>query len=240
MIRPIHVLPLLALLAATACSGPGVVRDVFNRNGEVIALSGGSAGAANACVTCHGLKGEGDGNRSPRIAGLDRGYIARQLGFYADGQRINARMVAVAKALTGEERQLVAAYYAALPAMRACPAPTGPAPAGRASVLSRLGDPSRGIAACAACHGAAGEGNAGNPPLAGQPAPYLDRQMQEWRDGNRYGDPLGVMTRIGKALTPAESAALTAYAARLPGDARYSALPEGCPPARRASPRSGA
>ena len=235
MIVPFRLLSATVFLAVTACSGPAVVKDAFNRDGEVIALSGGSAGAAHACVACHGLKGEGDGNLAPRLAGLDRGYIARQLGFYADGQRIDARMVAVAKALTGEERQLVAAYYAALPARRAClTAPVS------ASLLYSQGDASRGVAACAACHGARGEGNAGNPPLAGQPALYLDRQMAEWRDGNRYGDPLGVMTRIAKTLTPAESAALTAYASRLPGDPRYSAPPEVCPPAHRASPRNGA
>lgn len=227
--------PLIALLALGACSGPTNVRDAFNRDGEIIALSGGSAGARNACVTCHGLDGQGDGNRSPRLAGLDQGYIARQLGFYADGQRINARMVAVAKALTGDERQEVAAYYARQPMRRTC----GTAPAGPPEIFVR-GDPARDIASCASCHGTRGEGSAGNPPLAGQPAPYLQQQMTDWRKGDRYGDPAGVMTRVAKALTPAESAALTAYASRLPGDPRYSEPPEGCPPARRASPRSGA
>lgn len=235
MIVSLRLLSATAFLAVPACSGPTGVEDAFNRDGEVIALSGGSAGAANACVSCHGLKGEGDGNLSPRLAGLNRGYIARQLGSYADGQRINPRMVAVAKALTGEERQLVAGYYAALSAVQACPSPIVPAP-----VLYSRGNESRGIPACTACHGAQGEGNAGNPPLAGQPAHYLEKQMVDWRAGNRYGDPQGAMTRIAKALTPAESAALTAYASRLPGAARYSAPPGECPPARRASPKSGA
>ena len=45
----------------------------------------------------------------------------------------------------------------------------------------------------------------------------------------------GVMTRIAKALTPAEAAALSAYAARLPGGPGYSGSPAACPPARRAS-----
>ena len=225
----------LAFLLAAGCAGPDEVNDAFSRDGEVIALSGGSGGARNACVTCHGLKGEGDGHRAPRLAGLDPGYLSRQIGFYADGQRINPQMVAVAKALTPAEREKVAAYYAGLVPTRACPA--APAPIG---TLYRSGDAARGIASCASCHGAAGEGNAGNPPLAGQPAPYLERQLAEWREGNRYGDPLGVMTRIAKALTPAESAALSGYAARLPGGRGYSESPGGCPPARRASPRSGA
>lgn len=236
MTSPILAAALAGLLAA-GCSGPADVRDAFSSDGEMIALSGGSGGAANACATCHGLKGEGDGNLTPRLAGLDRGYIVRQLGFYTAGQRINPQMVSAAKGLRGNEQQKVAAYYAGLqvPLRRACPSPPSPVEA-----LYRGGDPARGIASCASCHGAAGEGNPGNPPLAGQPAPYLARQLADWRDGTRYGDPLGVMTRIGKALTPAESAALPAYAAGLPGGRDYPGSPAECPPARRASPRNGA
>ena len=225
----------LVLILVTGCSGPVEVSDAFSRTGEVIALSGGSGGARFACATCHGLKGQGDGHRAPRLAGLDPGYLARQIDFYAEGQRINPQMVAVAKSLTLSEREKVVAYYSALAPLRACPAADAPIAA-----LYRSGDRSRGIASCASCHGGAGEGNAGNPALAGQPAPYLERQLADWRDGDRYGDPLGVMTRIAKALTPAESAALSVHAAHLPGGPGYRESPEGCPPARRASPRNGA
>lgn len=227
---------MIATLGAAACSRPAEIRDRFSASGEVIALSGGSAGAANACASCHGLAGQGDGHRSPRLAGLDSGYLQRQLGFYAEGQRINPQMVRVAKALSGEERQKVAAYYAALPVQvtAGCPPPPSIADA-----LYRNGDPSRGVASCASCHGAAGEGNAGNPPLAGQPARYLSRQLADWRNGDRYGDPENVMTRIAKELSPAESAALSVYAAALPGDRRYPGSPAKCPPAHRVSPRNG-
>ena len=236
MTWPILTVAIAGLLAG-GCSRPEEVRDAFSRDGEVIALSGGSGGAINACVSCHGLRGEGDGNLSPRLAGLDQGYILRQLGFYADGQRVDPRMVAVAKALTGDERQKVAVYYASLPKerRRACPVQSA-----AVEGLYRNGDPPRGIASCASCHGAAGEGNAGNPTLAGQPEPYLARQLADWRKGDRYGDPLGIMSQIAKALTPAESAALSAYAASLPGGPGYRGPPEGCPPTRHVLPRNGA
>ena len=61
-------LTIVVSLAAAGCSRPAEVRDAFNADGRLIALSGGSAGAANACVACHGLKGEGDGNLAPRLA----------------------------------------------------------------------------------------------------------------------------------------------------------------------------
>ncbi len=236
MTRVFLAASVVAVALTAACSGPVEVRDAFSSSGKVISLSGGSGGVANACVSCHGLAGQGNGNLTPRLAELDQGYILRQIGFYADGQRINPQMVAVAKALTDDERQKVAAYYSQLPVPphRTCAA--APSTAG---LLYRAGDPSRGIPSCASCHGNAGEGNAGNPPLAGQPAPYLERQLADWRQGARYGDPLNIMTRIAKALTPAESRALSAYAARLPGGPGYLGSPEECPPARRASPKNG-
>lgn len=227
-----------AALLAAACSSPAPVRDAFNSTGQLIALGGGSGGAANACVSCHGIAGEGDGQLAPRLAGIDRGYLERQLGFYADGQRSNPQMVAVVKQLSRDERHKVAGYYAALPVATSGACVATPMPATQA--LYRGGDAARNIASCASCHGASGEGNAGNPPLARQPAAYLARQLKDWRNGERYDDPLGVMTHIGKALTPAESAALSAYAAALPGGRGYPESPAKCLPARRDAARNGA
>ena len=48
-----------------------------------------------------------------------------------------------------------------------------------------------GYAACVACHGAAGEGNAAlqAPALAGQDAAYLERQLVNYKRKVRGGDP---------------------------------------------------
>jgi cytochrome c553 len=57
--------------------------------------------------------------------------------------------------------------------------------------------------ACAACHGANGEGNAatGAPRIAGQPAFYLERQLQAYSEGSRQHP---VMGPIAKGLNDAE------------------------------------
>ena len=226
------------LLFAAACSGPPAIEyDPYNRSGQMIALSGGDRGAQGACISCHGIKGEGDGKLTPRLAGLDQGYLARQLLFYAEGQRSHPQMTDIARRLTVEERLKVAAYYAGLPVttVQGCPAPA------RAVALYRTGDRRRGIAACAACHGASGEGvGRGNPPLAGQPAAYLEEQLRAWKSGRRYGDPEGTMMRISQRLRPEEIRTLADHAARLPGGSARRESPEACPPARRADPRNGA
>ena len=70
------------------------------------------------------------------------------------------------------------------------------------------------VRACAACHGARGEGGTtGAPRLAGHSQAYLAQQLAAYADGRRQHS---VMTPIARALPPEEREALAAYYARLP------------------------
>ena len=228
-------------LAAVGCA-PEPVTTGFAETGELVALSGGDAGARGACHTCHGLQGEGDGNLTPRIAGLDSGYFARQLIFFADGQRRDVHMSWIARQLTAEQRIRVAEYYARLEA---------PVPEARLSVrldcepaaatLYLRGDPERGIEPCATCHGEDGRGaGRGNPTLVGQPALYLAQQLRAWRSGERYGDPKNVMLIPARALAEHEINPLAEYIARIGDGSGRPGFPAECPAPRRPGPRSGA
>ena len=208
----------------------------FTQTGELIALSGGHAGAANACFTCHGLDGRGNAAGAPRLAGLDVGYLGRQLEAYADGRRQHPEMQWIAQRLSPESRHAVAAYYASMAYEPL--AATSPAPASR---LYHRGDPARGLQPCAECHGDAGEGvGPANPPLGGQPASYLAEQIELWRHGERRNDPGDAMLRISRQLTSREAEAVADYAARLPGVPARQEPPAALPAERRADPRSGA
>lgn len=236
-----RVTSIVVLLAAgLAACGP-VDRRAANRftaTGELIALSGGDAGAPNACITCHGLAGEGNGAGTPRLAGLDRGYLAAQLEAYASGRRRHAEMEAIARKLTPIQQDAVSAHYASQVAVAGAARPAG---TGDAIRLYHRGDPARGLAACAACHGADGEGGGpANPPLGGQPAAYLAEQIEQWRRGARRNDPQGVMLRISQALSRREAAVLAGYAASLPGGLRRPESPAASPAAHRGDPRNGA
>lgn len=72
--------------------------------------------------------------------------------------------------------------------------------------------------ACIGCHGADGNGigAAGFPRLAGLPAPYLSKQLRDWRNGTRQQ---AVMTPLAKALSEDEITAVSAYLASLPAPA---------------------
>lgn len=222
----------LALAAGlpAACTLPQE-ESAFEETGELIALSGGDAGAHGACVICHGLAGEGDGELVPRLAGLDPGYAVRQLELFSGGQRRHPQMVWIADQLSWDARQKVADHFAALPVPALEPAwpPDEAACAPATARLYHLGDPSRGLQACATCHGAAGEGvGQGNPPLADQPAPYLAHQLKAWRTGQRYGDARGVMTHVSRLLSDAEVTALAGYSSVLRGASAYPAPPAAC------------
>ncbi len=235
-----HHLGLAACLLALG--GCGTVdpagADQFTATGRLIALSGGDAGANNACITCHGLSGEGNGAGAPRLAGIDQGYLAAQMRAYADGRREHPEMRFIAGQLSLAQQQAVSAYYAALP-FRVEPARSSYRES--AAMLYHRGDPARGLAPCASCHGANGEGvGPGNPPLAGQPAAYVAEQIAQWRKSARRNDPGNIMLAISRRLYPGEASALGAYASTLPGDPPRRESPAASLAGHRDGPRNDA
>jgi cytochrome c553 len=83
-------------------------------------------------------------------------------------------------------------------------------------------------AGCAACHGAQGEGNAqiGAPRIAGQPQPYLQRQLEAYADGRRDNP---VMAPIAKSLSPDKRSSIAAYFAGLDAPAAKAAASSASP-----------
>jgi cytochrome c553 len=204
----IPLLILLGLALAVAACGPADSRtdQRLTRSGELVALSGGESGAARACFSCHGLDGMGDGVSTPRLAGLDVGYLQKQLDDYASGLRHDALMSPIARPLSGRARQAVATYYDGLP----IPDRQGPPPAMLApAAWTRQG--------CASCHGAQGQGvGVGNPMISGQPAAYTVEQIRRWRAAERRNDPRGVMANAVAPLRPSEIAAIADWLERRP------------------------
>lgn len=204
---------LSAAVCVVALTGVGACHPLADHSGqaltatgELVGLSGGEGGAANACFTCHGLQGQGDGVAAPRLAGLDVGYLQKQMEDYAAGVRADDVMTPVARGLRQADRRAVAAWYASLP-----PPPPAGLPAPAPDIYLR-GDPSRAIQPCAACHGPQGEGaGPGGPALAAQPRAYAEEQIRRWRSGDRRNDPRGVMRSAVARLSDAEIRAIAAW-----------------------------
>jgi cytochrome c553 len=181
--------------------------DRWSASGELIAMSGGEAGARHACVSCHGARGEGNGFDAPRLAGLPAGYLQKQMEDYAAGLRPHAVMRDIARFLDSHERVRVASYYAALPAVVRPPASAEQAgPAAVALYAS----------ACQQCHGSGGEGTPLGPPLAAQPAFYLAQQLQDWQVAKRRNDGHHEMLKVAQKLKAEEVQALSLLLATMP------------------------
>ena len=174
-------------------------RAVFGALGVVVAVFFGSpAHAADAaagkqafaiCAACHGQQAEGiQAMNAPRLAGLQGGYIKRQMDAFRAGLRGTApgdthgmqmRPMAISVAAPAAVDNIVA-YIESLPVSTPAVTVQGDVAAGKTA-----------YGVCAACHGADGKGNEqlGGPRLAGQDDWYLVRQIQNYQKGLRGYDP---------------------------------------------------
>jgi cytochrome c553 len=79
-------------------------------------LASGKAKATEVCAACHGADGNSATADFPRIGGQYPDYLAKALRDYKSGQRKNAIMAGFAQALSKQDVENLAAYYAAQPA----------------------------------------------------------------------------------------------------------------------------
>lgn len=175
-----------------------------------------TAGQAKAptCFACHGPQGNGAVNPEwPKLAAQGAPYIKAQLQAFKSGTRKNPVMLGMAAPLSDEDMANLGAYFSQQPAV---PAVASPDSVAIAQPLFRGGDASRGIPACAACHGPEALGNpaAAFPRLAGQNVGYTVNQLKAYRAGERGSQGKGVMMQaIAAKLTDTEIQALASYVA---------------------------
>lgn len=132
-----------------------------------------------ACVQCHGSHGRaGPDGFYPRIAGKPKGYLLAQLLNFRDGRRNYEPMRHLLHGLPEDYLSEIAEYFAdmRLPYDAPVQARASAALLERGRTLAELGDPSRELPACAACHGASFSGMEPSiPGLLGLPRDYCHR-----------------------------------------------------------------
>lgn len=182
-----------------------------------VLVNQGNGRGAPACQSCHGADGGGQAAAGfPRLAGLDAAYLRKQLADYAAGTRANALMQPIARALSADEREAVAGYYSRLPVPAVSPGPASQAN-GAGATLATRGRWLQQVPACEQCHGPGGVGVGANfPPLAGQPAAYIESQLKAWQQGSRHNDPLALMQHLSRALSAQDIAAVAQWFAAQP------------------------
>ena len=208
-----------SLLSVLALAGLGAPLAALAVDAAAIA-SGGNGKGAVPCMACHGVDGAGQVAAGyPRLAGLNATYLQKQLDDFASGARSNPVMQPTASALSEDERHAMTEYYSKMPLPAALATPTMAMPAADniGAVLATRGDWSRGVPGCVQCHGPAGSGVGANfPPLAGQPASYIEAQLKAWQNGTRHNDPLQLMQHLSSALSAQDIQAVATWFAAQP------------------------
>ncbi|MFZ4552596.1 MAG: c-type cytochrome [Aquabacterium sp.] len=212
----------LLLAAQGAWSAETKGRSTPARTGKATESVGNAAmgkvkAESERCIECHGEDGNGAGHSNgpegkfPKLAGQHPAYILKQIRDFRSGARLHDQMAIMARSVSDEDVLDIAAYFAS----QTTTAGDGAShPIGQA--LFEQGDPARGVVACASCHGPRGRGPTASPltpRLGGQEWRYLDKQLQDWRSGERRNAPDGVMNKVLQPLSAAEIESLTNYLA---------------------------
>ncbi len=183
-----------------------------------LVLADGDAAAGQAksalCGSCHGTDGNSPLAMNPKLAGQNASYIVKQLKDFKSGDRPGQTMSAMVLALSEQDMEDIAAWYAS---QEVTVGGADPATLELAESLYRAGNSDLSIVACSACHSPTGQGNApaGFPALSGQHAEYTLQQLKDFRSGTRANDTSSMMRTVVERLTDKELEALASYVSGL-------------------------
>ncbi len=164
-------------------------------------------GMAAGCAACHGDNGNSKTENIPSLAGHPASYLTIQLILFREQQRNNEVMTLLAKALSDEDIENLAAYFAGQKRILMDPV----AETAKISGGKETADAHR----CGVCHLPDYSGREQIPRLGAQRQDYLVKTMGDYKAGRRSGLD-GMMTSVLHGVTDEQIAALAAYLAQLP------------------------
>ncbi len=216
MKRSMIALTAFALLAATSFTASANQPQKATAKGDA---ERGKLIAAGTRAACHGADGNSQISTNPKLAGQHPEYLYKQMKNFVlvDGkpaERANAVMMGMMATLNDGQMRDVAAWFASQ--KQTGDKARNPDTIARGQKLYRAGDVSKGLPACAGCHGPAGAGMpAQYPRIGGQFADYTEAQLKAFRDGARSNDANTMMRTVALKMTDAEIKAVSDYVAGL-------------------------
>lgn len=213
MSKRFMVVPLLLAAAAVQAAGEAAPK-ADPAKGQAIATT--------VCAACHGPDGNGTDPANavnPKLAGQFPEYLLKQMrNFKAAGdkqpERMNPIMNGMIAGVADDDLPHVAAYFATRKFQPDSAKSKETLEAGRN--IYRAGIASKGIPACAGCHGPTGSGlPAQFPRIAGQYGEYTEAQLRIFRSGERGNDPNSMMRTIADRMSDKEIKAVSDYIAGL-------------------------
>lgn len=178
------------------------------------------------CAACHGADGNSVTPMFPKIAGLGEKYLYKQLKDIQMKTRVVPEMTGILDNNSDQDLEDMAAYFASKP-MQLSGAQDSELMLNSGEKVSalelgeqvyRAGNLETKVPACTGCHSPKGMGNApaGFPRLSGQYADYIEKQLKNFRSGERANDgEARIMRTIAEHMSDAEIKAVSAYIAGL-------------------------
>ncbi|TWU62185.1 c-type cytochrome [Crateriforma conspicua] len=170
------------------------------------------------CAACHGRDGSNNINRRvPILAGQNEAYLAMSLRSYRAMRRHSGVMMPVAYRLTDDRIDALAKHFSSQSRLP----PKEPAPKSELVETGRRlateGDVKKKIPSCVDCHGPGERLRSKTyPRLAGQPAWYIERQLELFGKRDRGGMKAKIMHKIADKLDDESRRAVAAYYAAAP------------------------
>lgn len=166
------------------------------------------------CASCHNADGNSTIAENPRLAGLDAGYLARQLADFKSGSRPSPVMAGIVTLLHESEFKVLAAHF-----NKQKPAPGAGATDAKAATRGKEifdeGIVGSAVPACSGCHNEDGSGTDKYPRITGQHAAYVVQQLTAFKSGARANDGKGVMQAVARRMNETEIQAVAEYVATL-------------------------
>jgi cytochrome subunit of sulfide dehydrogenase len=161
-----------AMVRRASCGALVIAAGLYGVPAPAASASG--AMLAAACAGCHGRDGVSHGPATPSIAGLSKEYFRDTMQAFKYGMRRGTIMERIAKGYTDDEIKALAGYFS----LQTFVAQPQKHDATKAARGRKLHDDS-----CEKCHENRGRDSEDGGILAGQWAPYLRYQLEDFLAG---------------------------------------------------------
>ncbi len=151
----------------------------------------------------------------PKIAGLQEGYIVKQLRDFQTGRRKSGIMEQVVATLKADDFAPLAAHYSSQKLKPSTDADKKAAAFGKMVYFE--GNEETGVPACIGCHQPQGAGHLIYPRIGGQHVTYVTQQLKSFASGERSNDVSRFMRVTAKRMNEEEIESVAAYLAGLDG-----------------------
>lgn len=217
-----NTLTAVETLETTASIASSGVFDIKSMQTMAVGVERGQKTAAALCASCHNADGNSIVSIQPKIAGQHEAYIYKQLKDYqvAEGAtealRSNAIMAGQVAPLSDGDMKSLSAWFASQTLTPSTAQIDDPKMSELGEKIYKSGIASKGLPACAACHGPTGAGMAAQyPRVSGQFSTYLETQLKNFRDEDLEGGRKNnvPMQEIAQRMTDTEIQAVSDYMA---------------------------